>query len=142
MKKSEPKEIINPPGLAKPSGYSHAIRTRGGSLIFLAGQVGWNSEKQFVSAAMTDQFEQALQNLKTVAEQAGAQLTDIVKLTLYVTDRRAYLDARKPIGVIYRKYFGKYFPAMTLVEVKGLAEEAAKIEIEGIAVCPTRRGND
>lgn len=141
MKKPEVKEIINPPQLAKPSGYSHGIRA-GGPLLFLAGQVGWDADRRFVSAAMSEQFEQALRNLKIVIEQAEARLTDIVKLTIYVTDKRAYRSESKVIGAIYRKYFGKYFPAMTLIEVKSLVEDEAKIEIEGIAVCPTQKEND
>jgi len=134
-------EIVNPPRLARPSGYSHGVRVGGGDLLFLAGQVGWDAERRFVGADLTAQFEQALRNLQAVVEHAGARMTDIVKMTIYVTDRQAYLDQLRPIGAIYRRYFGKYFPAMTLVEVKGLAEAEAKIEIEGIATCPATREN-
>jgi len=85
------------------------------------------------------QFHQALANLRTVVEEAGGTMTDIVKLTLFVTDKAAYRLNLKPIGEVYRSVFGRYYPAMTLVEVKSLFDDAAMVEIEGIAVLSQSR---
>jgi enamine deaminase RidA (YjgF/YER057c/UK114 family) len=82
------------------------------------------------------QFSQALANLKTVVTEAGGQMTDIVKLTIYVTDKATYRAALEPIGVAYRAVFGRYFPAITLVEVRSLYDDQALVEIDGIAVLP------
>jgi enamine deaminase RidA (YjgF/YER057c/UK114 family) len=131
------KEVINPPELAAPVGYANGVATRGGRLLVLAGQTGM--DKRGVIAAPGDlvaQFGQALGNLQAVVAAAGGQMTDIVKLTLYVTDAAAYRAQLKPIGAAYRAVFGRYFPAMTLVEVKGLFDPQALIEIEGLAVLP------
>lgn len=128
------KEIIKPDSLAKPSGYSHGILVRGGAVLFIAGQVGWDADKRFPTNGMEGQFEQALKNLRSIVEKAGGRLTDIVKLTIYVTDKGAYFAKSQAIGSLYRRYFGRYYPAMTLVEVKSLAENEALLEIDGIAV--------
>lgn len=128
------KILINPEGLAKPSGYSYAVLARGGSLLFIAGQVGWDAERRFVGNNIEQQFDKALENMRRVVEAAGGSLTDLVKLNIYVIDKRAYFAASEKIGAIYRKYFGKYYPAMTLVEVKSLADDGALLEIEGIAM--------
>ena len=129
------KDIINPPSLARPSGYSNGILTEGGRVLFLAGQTGMGPEGNIASPGdLVAQFAQALFNLKTVVEAAGGTLTDIVKLNLYVTDKAAYKANLRPIGEAYRSFFGRYYPAMTLVEVKGLFDDDALVEIEGIAV--------
>ncbi len=129
------KEILNPASLAKPSGYSNGILVRGGQLVFLAGQTGMGPEGNLASPGdLVAQFAQALFNLKTVVEAAGGTMTDIVKLTLYVTDKVAYQANLRPIGEAYRSFFGRYYPAMTLVEVKSLFDDDALVEIEGIAV--------
>ena len=128
------KRLVNPPSLAKPAGFSHGVAA-GGHFLFLAGQVGMDATGRIVAPGdLVAQFSQALANLQAVLAQAGGQMTDIVKLTLFVTDKRAYLAQLKPIGEAYRAFFGRYFPAMTLVEVKSLFDDAALIEIEGIAV--------
>ncbi len=127
------KTLINPEDLARPSGYAYAVLARGGSLLFIAGQVGWDAEKRFAGNSIEQQFDKALENMKRVVEQAGGSMTDLVKLNIYVTDKRAYFAASREIGAIYRKYFGKYYPAMTLVEVKSLADDGALLEIEGQA---------
>jgi enamine deaminase RidA (YjgF/YER057c/UK114 family) len=131
------KTIVNPASLVKPSGFAHGIVAPGGRLLFLAGQTGTDATGRITAPGdLLAQFRQALANLKAVLDEAGGQMSDIVKLTLFVTDKRAYLNQLKPIGDAYRAYFGRYYPAMTLVEVKGLFDDAAVIEIEGIAVLP------
>ena len=129
------KSMLNPVVLAKPGGYTHGVATRGGRVLFLAGQTGMDATGAIVAPGdMVAQFRQALTNLRAVIDDAGAQMTDIVKLNIFVADKKAYQTHTREIGVVYREFFGKYFPAMTLVEVKSLWDEVALIEIEGIAV--------
>lgn len=129
------KDIINPSALAKPSGYAHGLLAEGGRMLFLAGQTGMGPEGNIASPGdLVAQFAQALFNLRAVVEAAGGTMTDIVKLNLYVTDKAAYTANLKPIGEAYRSFFGRYYPAMTLVEVKNLFDDDALVEIEGIAV--------
>jgi enamine deaminase RidA (YjgF/YER057c/UK114 family) len=129
------KDILNPPSLPRPSGYSNGILTEGGRVLFLAGQTGMGPEGNIASPGdLVAQFAQALFNLRVVVEAAGGTMTDLVKLTLYVTDKVAYQANLRPIGEAYRSFFGRYYPAMTLVEVKGLFDDDALVEIEGIAV--------
>jgi enamine deaminase RidA (YjgF/YER057c/UK114 family) len=131
------KAVINPPGLAEPVGYANAVATRGGRLLVLAGQTGMDASGAIAAPGdLVAQFSRALANLQAVVEAAGGRMTDIVKLTLFVTDAAAYRAQLKPIGAAYRAVFGRYFPAMTLVEVKGLFDPQALVEIEGLAVLP------
>ena len=132
------KTILNPASLSKPSGYSNGILTTGGRLLCLAGQTGMDATgKIAASGDMVAQFTQALANLKAVLDEAGGAMTDIVKLTIFVADKRAYKAKLKPLGEAYRSFFGRYYPAMTLVEVKSLFDDEALVEIEGIAVLKT-----
>jgi enamine deaminase RidA (YjgF/YER057c/UK114 family) len=129
------KHILNPPSLAKPSGYAHGVLVEGGRLLFLAGQTGMGPEGNIASPGdLVAQFSQALFNLKVVVEAAGGAMTDIVKLTLFVSDKAAYKANLKPLGEAYRSFFGHYYPAMTLVEVKSLFDDDALVEIEGTAI--------
>jgi len=118
-----------------PSGYSHGIESDGKRTIYLAGQVAFDTQGTIVGAHdLVKQFDQALSNLQETLHAARAEMTDIVKLLIFVKDKRDYQEHLKEIGAVYRNYFGKYFPAMSLVEVSNLFEEDALIEIEGIAV--------
>ncbi len=129
------KELINPPSLVKPSGYSHAIATAGGRLVFLAGQTGMDGTGRIANPGdMAAQFRQALANMQAVLAEAGGTLTDVVQMTFFVTDKAAYRANLKPIGEVYRAFFGRYYPAITLVEVKSLFDDEALIEITAIAV--------
>ena len=130
-----PNEIINPPELVKPVGYAHAVATTGRKTVYLAGQVSFDQQGNVVHVGdMVKQFEQALKNLQITIRAAGGEMTDIVKLNLFVKSRDMYRDNLKEIGKVYREYFGKHFMAMTLVEVVTLFEDDALLEIEGIAV--------
>jgi len=129
-------ELHNPPSLMKPVGYSHAVETRGGRVLFLAGQVAKDGNGRVVGKGdLIAQFRQVCENLKTLVTAAGGQLTDVVKLTIYVLDAGEFKRQGEPIGVVYREYFGKHFPAMTLVGVRDLydAAEGCLIEIDGFA---------
>lgn len=118
-----------------PIGYSHGVESQGGRTVYLAGQVAFDPEGQIVGADdLVRQFDQALSNLRETLHAAQAEMTDIVKLLIFVKDKQDYQDHLKEIGKVYRSYFGRYFPAMSLVEVSNLFEDGALIEIEGIAV--------
>lgn len=130
-----PKEIFNPTNLAQPRGFSHGIVTTGGRLLFLGGQDASDAEGRIVAPGdLVAQFEQVLHNMHAVIEAAGGDMRDIVKLTIFVRDRAAYLANLKPIGAVFRSFFGGYYPAMALFEVSGFFQEDALVEIEGIAV--------
>lgn len=131
------KTLINPPTLAPPRGFNHGILTSGGRLLFLAGQDASDGRGQIVAPGdLLAQFEQVLHNLQAVVEAAGGRMADIVKLTIFVRDREDYLGQLKPLGEVFRAYFGRNYPAMALFEVSGFFQEEALIEIEGLAVLP------
>ena len=128
-------KFINPESLGHPRGYSNGVLAEtNGRLLFIAGQVAWNSEQQIVSDDFSEQFDQALSNLITVVTEAGGTPDNVARLVIYVTNKTEYLEETQAVGERYRKHMGKHFPAMVLVEVKSLLDAAAKVEIEGIAV--------
>jgi enamine deaminase RidA (YjgF/YER057c/UK114 family) len=127
--------FINPESLGAPRGYANGVLTEpGGRLLFIAGQVAWDQQQRIVSADFVDQFDRALVNLLAVVTEAGGKPDHIARLVIYVTDKNEYRARTREVGERYRAHMGKHFPAMVLVEVKGLLEDDAKIEIEGIAV--------
>lgn len=129
--------VINPAQLGAPRGYSNGMLAPAhGRLLFVAGQIGWNSEQKLVSKAFTSQFRQALKNVVTVVRTTGGEPMHIGRLTIYVVDKEEYLAELVRIGKAYRAVMGKHFPAMTLVEVSGLLEPGARVEIEATAVVP------
>ncbi len=129
------KILVNPPSLARPSGFNHGILVTGGDLLFLAGQTGSNAEGQIVAPGdLMAQYEQTLRNLQTVVEAASGKMQDIVKVNIFVRDRDDYLAHLKPLGVIHKSFFGAYYPAAALFEVSRFFQDEALIEIEGLAV--------
>jgi enamine deaminase RidA (YjgF/YER057c/UK114 family) len=126
---------VNPPGWARPKGYSNAMVGRG-TIVCVAGQVGWNAEERFESDDFVAQARQALANIVAVLAAAGARPEHIARMTWYVLDRREYLRRVAEVGAAYREVIGRNFPAMTLVEVAGLVEAAARLEIEATAIIP------
>ena len=126
---------VNPAGWARPKGYSNGVVGRG-SLVFVAGQVGWNAEERFESDDFVAQVRQALQNTVDVLAAAGAKPEHIARMTWYVLDKKEYVARIAEIGAAYRDIIGRSFPAMTLVEVSGLVAERARVEIESTALIP------
>jgi enamine deaminase RidA (YjgF/YER057c/UK114 family) len=127
--------FINPATLGEPHGYSNGVITpSGGRLLFVAGQIAWDQDQQITSEDFVDQFDQALSNVVTVVREAGGSSTDIARIVIYVTNKSEYKARTREVGERYRRHMGKHFPAMALVEVKGLLEDAAKVEIEAVAV--------
>jgi enamine deaminase RidA (YjgF/YER057c/UK114 family) len=129
-------KLINPESLGAPHGYANGVLTEGGRLLFIAGQIAWDQQQQIVSADIVEQFDRALANVVAVVTEAGGEPEQIARLVIYVTDKNEYRARMKEIGECYRARMGKHFPAMVLVEVAGLLEDDAKIEIEGVAVLP------
>lgn len=126
---------IDPESLGAPRGYSNGVLAEaGGRLLFIAGQIGWNEEQQIVSADFVEQFARALANVIAVVAAAGGKPEQLARLVIYVTDRNEYRARTREVGARYREQMGKHYPAMVLVEVKGLLDDQAKVEIEGVAV--------
>jgi enamine deaminase RidA (YjgF/YER057c/UK114 family) len=128
-------KILQPPNWPRPKGYSNGI-SASGRMIFTAGVVGWDEHESFPDYTLHGQFAQALMNTLEILAQDGAGPQHIVRMTVYVTDRGEYLNSRDEIGAAWREIMGPNYPAMALVEVKGLVEAAAKVEIETTAVVP------
>lgn len=134
------KTILQPPGWAAPRGYTNGIAARG-TVVSIAGQIGWNTRCEFETDDFVGQARQALANIRAVLAEAGGGPEHIVRMTWYVTDRREYLGAGKALGAAYRELMsdaeGKVqYPAMTAVQVVALMEERARLEIEVTAVVP------
>lgn len=118
-------------------GYSNGMLAPAGArLLFIAGQVGWDRERKLVGGGFVPQFEQALSNVLAVLRAAGGRAENLLRLGIYVVDRGEYLASLKPVGAAYRRVLGRHFPAMTLVEVAGLIEPGARVEIEAVAALP------
>jgi enamine deaminase RidA (YjgF/YER057c/UK114 family) len=128
-------KTLQPPEWLAPKGYANGVMARG-SLIFVGGQIGWNAQQQFESDDFIAQTRQALLNIVAVLRAGGAGPEHMVRMTWYVIDRHEYSARLKDLGAVYREVIGKNFPAMSCVEVSGLVEDRAKIEIEVTAVLP------
>lgn len=127
--------FINPDALGRPRGYSNGVLApAGGRLLFIAGQIAWDSSQRIVSADFVEQFHQSLVNLLEVVREAGGTPASVARLVVYVTDKAEYSARTVEIGERWRELMGRHFPAMALVEVKSLLEPEARVEIEGIAV--------
>jgi enamine deaminase RidA (YjgF/YER057c/UK114 family) len=128
-------QILQPPAWAKPKGFANGIAASG-TLVFVAGQVGWTGEGKWEAKDFAGQFKQALKNCIDVVAQAGGTPQHIVRLTWYITNKQEYLASLKEVGIAYRALMGRHFPVMAVVEVSGLMEAQAKLEIEATAVVP------
>lgn len=127
--------ILQPPSWARPRGYSNAIAVKGGTTVYIAGQVGWR-DGTWETKDFAGQFRQALSNILEALAQAKGKPEHIVRLTWYVVDRDAYLASLKAVGDAYRDLMGKHYPTMSVVQVSGLVESQALLEIEATAVIP------
>ena len=128
-------EVLNPPAWKKPRGYSNLIKTNGGTILFAAGQGASDTQGNLIGEGdICRQYEQVLQNIQEVMSIGGAKMTDIVRLTIYCTNRDAFLAKGKECSQIYKKYFDDHYPASTLVEIKRLIYDGMLLEIEATAV--------
>jgi enamine deaminase RidA (YjgF/YER057c/UK114 family) len=128
-------KLLQPPDWPRPKGYANGIAAKG-TLVCLSGIVGWNSEEKFVSNDFAGQVRQALQNIVAILKEAHARPEHIARMTWYVLDKQAYMSSAKEMGRIYREIIGSHYPAMSVVEVSGLVEANAQVEIEVTAVVP------
>tara|TARA_R110000737_G_scaffold349194_1_gene384808 strand:+ start:1126 stop:1518 length:393 start_codon:yes stop_codon:yes gene_type:complete len=127
--------FLQPDGWMPAKGYANGVMAEG-RMVFTGGLVGWNGQQEWEHLDLVGQFRQTLLNIVEVLEQAGARPEHLVRLTWYVTDKREYLDNLRSIGAAYREVIGRHFPAMAVVQVVALMEDAAKVEIEATAVLP------
>lgn len=129
------RKIINPAGLPSPRGFNHGILVSGGRLLFLAGQDASDPAGNIVAPGdLVAQFEQVLKNFRAVVEEAGGAMQNIVKLNIFVKSRDDYVANLKPLGQVFRQYFGDHYPAMALFEVSAFFRQDNLIELEGMAV--------
>jgi enamine deaminase RidA (YjgF/YER057c/UK114 family) len=128
-------KILQPPDWPRPKGYANGVSTRG-QLVFVSGIVGWDQQGQFAAMDFAGQVEQALRNIVAILKEADALPQHIVRMTWYVLEKSDYLNSTREIGASYRNIIGKHYPAMSVVQVAGLVEENARVEIEVTAVIP------
>jgi enamine deaminase RidA (YjgF/YER057c/UK114 family) len=135
-----PLEIVNPDSLAAPKGWNHGVVAAAGSrLLFVAGMAGWSDGAPGTPPGFVDQFARALDQVLEVVRASGGAPEHVARMTVYVTDLAAYRAGRTRLGEIWRERFGRHYPAMALLEVKGLADAGALVEIEATAVLPGER---
>ena len=128
-------DILQPPDWPRPRGYVNGIAAQG-TFISVAGQIGWNAQGQLASDDLVAQVRQALANIVAVLAQAGGRPEHLVRLTWYVIDKEEYLGALREVGAAYRELIGRHYPTMAVVQVSGLIEPEARLEIEATAVIP------
>jgi len=128
---------VNPPGWVRPKGYSNAIVARG-TQVFVAGQVGWDSQERFASDDFIEQLRQALRNIVEILAAAGAKPDHVARMVWYVLDKQEYMARVAEAGAVWREIMGRHYPAITLVEVGALVADRARLEIESMAVIPDR----
>jgi enamine deaminase RidA (YjgF/YER057c/UK114 family) len=128
-------KILQPPGWARAKGFSNGI-SASGRLVFVAGQIGWTGDCKWEARDFAGQFKQTLKNILSVLAEANGKPEHIVRLTWYVLDKQEYLNSLKGIGEAYRELMGKHYPTMAVVQVSGLVEDEARLEIEATAVVP------
>jgi enamine deaminase RidA (YjgF/YER057c/UK114 family) len=130
-------QVLQPPGWARPKGFSNGIAAQG-KLVFIAGQVGWTGRGEWRERSFAGQFRQALQNILEVLGEAKGRPEHIVRLTWYVLDKHEYRSSLKEVGAAYRELMGRHYPTMAVVQVSGLVEDQARLEIEAMAVIPEK----
>ena len=127
---------VNPPDLAPPVGFSHAVVAEGGTLVLLAGQTALDGHGRIVGSTIVEQFEQVLGNLLTALEASGGTPDQLAKLTIFSVDPADYRANAREIGAVWQRLVGRDYPAMTLVGVTRLWDDDALLEIEGTAILP------
>ena len=132
---SQTPQILQPPSWARARGFSNGI-VASGRLVFIAGQVGWSGQGEWKEKSFAGQFRQTIRNILDVLAEAKGRPEHIVRLTWYVLDRDEYLASLKEVGAAYRELMGRHYPTMAVVQVSGLVEREAKLEIEATAVVP------
>jgi enamine deaminase RidA (YjgF/YER057c/UK114 family) len=129
-------KVLQPPAWARPRGFANGIAVKGGTTVYIAGQVGYTGQGEWRARDFAGQFRQALANILEVLAQAGGRPEHLVRLTWYVLDKQEYLGALQEVGAAYRELMGRHYPVMAVLQVSGLVEDAARLEIEATAVIP------
>jgi enamine deaminase RidA (YjgF/YER057c/UK114 family) len=130
-------QFLQPPGWARARGFSNGISCQG-RLVFIAGQIGWTGQGEWRDKSFAGQFRQALQNIISILKEADGKPEHIVRLTWYVLDKEEYKSSLKDVGAAYRELMGRHYPVMAVVQVSGLVEDEARLEIEATAVVPEK----
>jgi enamine deaminase RidA (YjgF/YER057c/UK114 family) len=130
-------QMLQPPGWARPKGFANGIAATG-RLVFIAGQIGWTGQGEWKERSFAGQFRQALENILAVLKEAGGRPEHLVRLTWYVIDKKEYLASLREVGAAYRELMGRHYPTMAVVQVSGLVEDEARLEIEATAVLPEK----
>lgn len=130
-----PHTLLQPDGWPPPRGYANGVAARG-TQVFIAGQIGWDAQQRLVSPDLVPQVAQALRNALAILAEAGGRPEHVVRMTWYLLDLEAYRSAGRPLGEAYRAAMGRHFPAMSAVQVAGLVEPGAVVELELTAVIP------
>ncbi len=130
-------QVLHPADWLPSIGYANGISAAAGRLVFVAGQVGWDSDQHFQSEELVPQFEQALKNILAVVAEAGGMASHICRITAFCIDKPAYLAGRRELGRIWKSLMGSHYPAMSMIFVADLLDAPAKIELEATAVIPT-----
>lgn len=133
---TSPHETLNPPTLADPVGFSHAVVAAPGRTIYLGGQAAHDANSKIVGDSIAEQFAQAAANVVAALEAAGAKPEHLVSLHIYVTDAAAYRASLSDLSTAWKRHFGRHYPAVALFEVKGLFDPEALVELVGVAVVP------
>jgi enamine deaminase RidA (YjgF/YER057c/UK114 family) len=128
-------QILQPPSWARAKGFSNGIAASG-RLVFIAGQIGWTGQARWEARDFAGQFRQTIKNILAILAEANGKPEHIVRLTWYVLDKQEYLSSLKEVGAAYRELMGKHYPTMAVVQVSGLVEDEARLEIEATAVVP------
>jgi enamine deaminase RidA (YjgF/YER057c/UK114 family) len=128
-------KYLQPADWKRPKGYSNGV-TASGRFVFVSGMIGWDAQERFVAKDFAGQVRQALQNAILVLAEAGAKPEHIVRMNWFVVDKKEYVDAYEQVGQAYREIIGRHYPAMTAVQVTGLIEDEARVEIDVTAVVP------
>jgi enamine deaminase RidA (YjgF/YER057c/UK114 family) len=134
-----PHRIVNPSSLAPPVGFAHAVVAAPGRAVFLGGQVGADRHGEITATDVASQLDLALANLVAALDGAGGRPEDLVWMQIFVTDAAAYRAQLERLGQVWRRHLGRHYVATALLEVKGLFDAAAAVELMGIAVVPEYR---
>ena len=128
-------QVLQPPGWARPRGFANGIACSG-RLVFIAGQVGWTGQGEWRERGFAGQFRQSIRNILDILAEAGGRPEHVVRLTWYILDKNEYLAAIQEVGAAYRELMGRHYPTMAVLQVSGLIEPQARLEIEATAVVP------
>jgi enamine deaminase RidA (YjgF/YER057c/UK114 family) len=131
-----PHRVVNPPSLAEPVGFAHAVVTAPGRTIWLGGQVAHDADGKLQGATLVEQFDRAAANVVEALRAAGGQPEELVSVQLFVTDAAEYRASLADLGEVWRRHFGRHYPAVALFEVSRLFDPAALVEIVAVAVVP------